>query len=160
MQTNSGYLINNPIINLPALLVANFTPSCLFLEQAVSFPVIIPSSPPNSPTNASAGSTPYVTPGVPNVAVPTIDVVPGETATVIFGCLTQDNLSLNVTVPAGFSSEFSPNPLDIIFSFTSGNMYALTITADTNISSGTYEINTTGSIGTYQFDASFYVVVK
>ena len=87
-------------------------------------------------------------------------MVPGESATDLFGCYTQDPLSLNVTVPAGFSSEFSPKPLDTIFNAESGKVYALTVTADKNLSSGTYQVNTTGSLGSYQFDASFNVVVK
>ena len=181
IQTNSSYIIGGSV-NVPALLVANSTPSCLFLvsEQEFIPPVVIaPSTPSVGIINASASSPPLTTitpiinasagsplpapspPGISGLSVtPTINMVPGENATVIFGCLTQDNLSLNVTVPAGFSAEFSPNPLNIIFSYTSGKMYALTVTADTNISSGTYEVNTTGSLGSYLFDASFYVAVK
>jgi hypothetical protein len=80
--------------------------------------------------------------------------------TVIYACIAQDPLSLNVTVPAGFTADFSPNPTDIIFSYTSGNIYALTVTAGATVSSGTYEVNATGSLGSYQFDASCSVVVK
>jgi hypothetical protein len=87
-------------------------------------------------------------------------MVPGEKTTVLFACTAQDPLSLNVTVPAGFTADFSPNPTDIIFSYTSGNIYALTVSAGANVSSGTYEVNATGSLGSYSFDPSFYVAVK
>jgi hypothetical protein len=182
IQTNSSYIIGGSV-NVPALLVANSTPSCLFLvneQEFISPVVIVPSTPSVGVVNASASSPPPTTstpivnasigsptpapsfpPGTSGLSVaPTINMVPGENATVIFGCLTHDSLSLNVTVPAGFSAEFSPNPMDIIFTYTSGNMYALTVTAGTNISSGTYEVNATGSLGSYLFDASFYVAVN
>jgi hypothetical protein len=87
-------------------------------------------------------------------------MVSGEKTTVLYACIAQDPLSLNVTVPAGFTADFSPNPTDIIFSYTSGNIYALTVTAGANVNSGTYEVNATGSLGTYQFDASFSVTIK
>ncbi len=184
IQTNSSYIVGGTV-NVPPLLVANSTPSCLFLvyEQEFIPPISIGTFPPSvGIINASAGSAPSTTgtpivnasiaspplvsspPGILGLtalpAAPTFTMVPGEKTTVLFGCLTQDNLSLNVTVPAGFSAEFSPNPTDIIFSYTSGNIYALTVTAGANISSGTYEVNATGSLGSYSFDASFYVAVK
>lgn len=114
-------------------------------------------------TSPAPAPTPPGTPGLivpPTYVPPTIDMVPGETTTVLYACIAQDPLSLNATVPAGFTADFSPNPTNIIFSYTSGSIYALTVSADSNISSGTYEVNATGSLGTYQFDASFSVVVK
>jgi len=170
VQTNSSNILETQI-NMPDLLVANSTPSCLFLvnEQQIIQPNIAAPAPSSSPIgNASAGILPPIsspplsssTP-IPSLSVvPTITIVPGETATVMYGCLTQDNLSLNLTAPAGFSTQFSPNPLDIILGSTTGKTYVLTITAASNLSSGTYEVNATGSLSTYQFDASFFVAVK
>ncbi len=181
IQTNSTYIVGG-LVNVPDLLVSNSTPSCLFLvnfEELIPPIVIAPSTPNVGIANASVSSPPPTTstpivnasigssgpalsspPGISGLPfVPTINMVPGEKTAVIFGCYTQENLSLNVTVPAGFSSEFSPNPLDTIFSGASGKMYALLVTADVNISAGTYEVNATGSIGSYLFDASFYIAV-
>lgn len=181
MQTNSPYIVGGSI-DVPDLLVSNSTPSCLFLvnSEEISPPVVIaPSTPSGGIVNASVSAPPPTTttpimnasigssgsalsapPGISGLPfAPTIDMVPGEEATVLFGCYTQGPLSLNVTAPAGFSSEFSPNPLDTIFNGGSGNMYALTVTADPNLSSGTYEVDTTGSLGSYQFDASFAVTI-
>jgi hypothetical protein len=188
IQTNSTYIVGGSV-NIPALLVSNSTPACLFLEneQEIIPPIAVAPLTPDaagvSGTNASVSSPPptTVTPiiinatsgsptqaspipiptGIPGLNVPpTINIAPGETTTVLYGCLTQDNLNLNFTAPTGFTANFSPNPLNIIFSYTSGKIYALTITADSTISSGTYEINATGALGSYQFDASFYITIK
>jgi len=170
VQSNSSTILETQI-NMPDLLVANSTPSCFFLvnDQQIIQPNMAAPAPESPPIgNASAGIVPTIaspplsssTP-IPSLSVvPTINMVPGETSTILYGCLTQNNLSLNVTAPAGFSTQFSPNPLTVILGSTSGKMYALTIIAGTNIGSGTYKVNATGSLSTYQFDASFSVVVK
>ena len=170
VQSNSSSILETQI-SMPDVLIANSTPSCLFLvnEQQIIQPNVAAPAPASPPIgNASTGIVPPIaspplstsTP-IPDLSVvPTITMVPGETTTVMYGCLTQDNLSLNVTAPTGFTAQFSPNPVDVILGSTSGKMYALTITAATNIGSGTYQVNATGSLSTYQFDASFSVVVK
>lgn len=158
-------------ITMPPLFIAtNFTPSCLFLLNAFTLPVV--TSPLNSNSSMVNASTSPVTEIQTCNFLPAIDMVAGEKATVIFGCLTEDNLtqdilsqdklSLNVSNPPGFNCDFSPNPINIIYtcSSTSGKIYALTVTANKNISSGTYEVNGTGSIGSYVFGASFYVEIS
>jgi len=158
-------------LNMTDLLVANSTPSCLFLVNENELTTTVTVAPaPSSPLtgNASAGIIPPVAPPPTSTftptptlfVVPTINMTPGEITTVTYSCLTQDNLSLNITAPTGLSTQFSPSPLDIIIGSTTGKMYALTVTADKNLSSGTYQVNTTGSLGSYQFDASFNVVIK
>jgi hypothetical protein len=138
-------------VTVPWLLVADFTPSCIYFlnkPQELNPPVGIP--------------TPEYTPGIPKLSVvPTINLAPGEKTMFLFSCPAQENFSLNATAPAGLSAEFSPAPLDIIFSYTTERkMYALTVTADTNISSGIYKLNMKGSLGSNLFEGSFYVAVK
>jgi hypothetical protein len=87
-------------------------------------------------------------------------MAPGKSATMIFACATQDKLSLNATVPSGFSAEFSPNPLDIIYSNVSGNLYALTVTASPNLSEGNYKVNAEAALGPYPFECSFQIAIK
>jgi len=171
IQTNKQeypYYIEGEAVATPALLIANSAPSCLYIVTEYDItpttpPIILPSNVP-APANASVTlpiTTPASTPQVPApFPQPTIDMAPGKSATMIFACATQDKLSLNATVPSGFSAEFSPNPLDIIYSNVSGNLYALTVTASPNLSEGNYKVNAEAALGPYPFECSFQIAIK
>ena len=171
IQTNeqeSPYYIEGEGVDIPALLIGNSTPSCIYIvtEYDVSPtppPVSLPSSVP-APTNASVTqpiTTPPYAPQVPEpFPAPTVHLTSGESTTVIFACATQDPLSLNATVPTGFSAEFSPSPLDIIFSYTSGNLYALTVTPSPNLSPGNYKVNAEATLGPFPFECSFQIEIN
>lgn len=171
VQTNESgapYYIQGIGTALPWLLIANSTPSCMYIVTefdvtpiSIPPPVNFPSAP--APTNVSI-TYPIATPTYPQVPnpfpEPTINLTPGESTTVIFACATQDTLSLNTTVHTGFSAEFSPNPLDIIFSWTSGNFYALTVTASPNLSPGYYRVNVEATLGPYPFEVPLQIAIK
>jgi len=138
-QDSAPYIGGGPIC-MPALLVSNFTPSCLILvnEQELSQtqePTILP-------------------------VTPTVSLAPGQSSIVIFGCLTQDALSLSASPAAGLTAQFSATPTNIVFGYTSGNMYALTITAAPSMSAGTYQVKTNATLGSYPFTCSFTFAVS
>jgi len=143
------YYISGGWIELPALLVADFTPSCIYFVNGFEFepPLVIP--------------TPQYTP-IPKLSfVPTINLSRGEKTMFIFSCPVQEDLNINATAPVGFSAEFSPVPLDVAFSYTTERkMYALTVTADANVNPGTYIVIMKGTLESYVFEGSFYVAVK
>lgn len=167
VQTNSSDVLETQI-SMPDLLVSSVTPTCLFLvnEQQILQGVVSAPAPSSLPVYNTSVASPPVTvspPLSPSTPVPSLLVVPtfnltqGQTATVMYACVTQYSLSLNVTAPSGFTYEFSPNPTNVIFSNTTAQMYALTVTADANVGSGTYEVNATGTLGSTQFNAPFYI---
>ncbi len=117
----------------PELLVANFTPACVFLlnEPLVNEPSNVPTE-----LNASVGSVPSLElmPGI-FLANPTITLNRGGNSTLAYICFTQDKLTLNVTPPAGLTAQFSPVPVRVIAENSSWNMYTLTIIADEKLPS-------------------------
>jgi hypothetical protein len=171
IQTNkqeSPYYIGEGAVAIPGLLIANSIPSCLYIVTVydvtpTSPPMISPSNVP-APANASVTqpvTTPPVGSQVPEpFSMPTINLAPGESTTVIFACATQDALNLNATVPTGFSAEFSPTPLDIIDNGVSGNLYALTVTASQTLGSGNYGMNVEAALGPYPFECSFQIAIN
>ena len=171
VQTNKQeypYYIEGDAVAPPALLIANSAPSCLYIVTEYDItpttpPIILPSNFP-APSNTSVTmpiTTPAYTPQVPApFPQPTINIAPGESARVIFACATKEKLSLNASVPSGFIAKFSPNPIDIIYSNVSGNLYALTVTASPNLSEGNYKVNAEATLGPYSFECSFQIAIK
>lgn len=129
------------------LLVANFTPACMY--QVIIYPMGEPTPP--------GPSTSVPTPA-PNK--PSFELVSGGKIAILFYIINvQKPLSLNVTTPAGFSSGLLPNPLDISAP-APDKMYLLTITASPNVPKDTYETKVTGTSGSYVFERSFDVAVQ
>jgi hypothetical protein len=151
-QTNSSSVLD---INIPtpSILVSNFTPSCL---------VLVSSHEPNPIYRDFSVFPPEPLPSTPDLLViPTLNMSPGENTTVLYSCLAQDNLSLNATPPTGFSAQISPDGPNILFSnLVMGKTYAVTISAASNVGSGTYKVNVVGSLNSQQFDGSFHVAVS
>jgi hypothetical protein len=146
MQTDPFYTYEKTVF-VPSLLVANFTPSCVYLLSDQEF-----ISPVASPTPEQASEINKLS------IVPTINLMHGEKTMFLFGCPANESFILNASAPAGFRTEFSPTPLNIIFNWSSGGeMYALEVAADTDVSPGTYKVNFTGSLGSHQFEGSFYI---
>lgn len=170
IQTNKEeypYYIGGGANAAPALLIANSAPSCLYIvtlyDITPTSPRMITSSNVPAPTNASV-TYPVATPIVSQVPEPfpepTINLAPGESTTVVFACATQDALNLNATVPSEFTAEFSPTPLDIIYSNVSGNLYALTVTASPSLNPGNYGVNVEAILGPYPFKCSFQIAFQ
>jgi len=166
-QSSAPYVGGGPA-SIPALLIANYVPSCLYLvnEQELSPSVVetySPSSAP-APTNASVpypiSVPPFVSEPYALAAVSPINLVPGQSTIVLFGCLTEDKLSLNVTASNGLIAQFSPTPTDIAFSYCTGNMYTLRITASQSIGAGSYEVNGKAELGSYPFSCSLKIAVN
>ena len=142
-------------MGVPQILVSNFTPACLSLlsSQEPSPPLTF---------NASSGGTGFgPVPSTPDLsAVPTINLEPQRNATVLYTCLNVDNLSFNVTAPAGLSAEVDPNPMNIAVSNSAQDkMYSLTIVAQPGLSSGIHEVKVSGVLNGHIFNTSFYVAV-
>lgn len=172
IQTNkqeSPYYIGGGAVAIPALLIANSVPSCLYIVTEydvtpTSPPTTIPSNVP-APTNASVTfpiTTPSYAPQVPDpFPEPTIYLAPGESTTVIFVCATQDALNLNASaLPMGFSAVFFGSPLNIIYSGISGNFYALTVIASPSLIPGNYSVNVEATLGPYPFKCSFQIAFQ
>ena len=126
-------------------------------------PVWVPSSAP-APSNASVTqpiTIPTFPPQIPErFPQPTIKLISGESTTVIFACTTQDALNLNATVTTGLNAEFSPTPLNIIYSYTAGKFYALTITAGSNLNPGNYKVNAEATLGSHPFACSIQITLS
>lgn len=135
---------------LPGFLVADYTPACMYLI----------SEPEGSVQSAWGSNSSASSAQVPLPVQPTVNLAAGQTATVIFGCLTTDQLSLNATASPGLTAEFSPSPLNLTFSYCTGKMYPLKITSDSNLSPGSYQLNFNGTLGSYAFCGAFKVAVS
>jgi hypothetical protein len=154
IQTNKQegpYFIDGVGGDMPTLLIANSTPSCIYLVTEGDFYTTFSPSP--SPFYTGQGPESYFPP-------PTINLSPGENTTIIFACTTQDSFNLNATAPTGLSAEFSPTPLNITLSWSIGKFYALTVTSSPNLNLGKYEVNTNATLGPYSFNTWIEIAVN
>lgn len=151
-------------VELPSLLIATQVPSCLYLvnEQLIPSSVLVW----NTPASGNATwplfvPSPYVLPDVSP-----INLSPGETTSVIFGCFTTvpfpltpgqspmaeaDPLRMNVTASEGLTAQFSSAPTDIVWG-GSGSMYSVTVTASVSLNAGNYQVKGQASLGSHLFD--------
>lgn len=162
--TGEPYVGGGPV-GIPSLLIAKYVPSCLYLvnEQEIPSNVLVMNTPSSGPaTWPMFVPSPYLLP-----KVPTIQLSPEQTTTVLFGCFSigsfnatgqlnavaSDPLRMNVTAPEGLTAEFLDNPADIFWS-GNANIYSVTVTATPSLASGTYQVNGQASLGSHLFDWS------
>jgi len=168
------------------LLILPYTPSYLFYIYSIPpGPPPLPTpegeetpppTPPPSPpeTTTPVPTPPTVSPSPPTLPPPpTIEVETGGEVYVMFGIETFSEdpglpVQLNYTynskpagsLPSGVSADLVSNPLQVVRVPIEERFYLLTLSAGPDASEGTYEIVVTGSVGSYTFERSFYLLVK
>jgi hypothetical protein len=161
-QNSAPYVGGGPV-DIPSLLIANQVPSCLYLvnEQLIPSDVLVM----NTPSSGVATwpmfvPSPYVLPNVPS-----INLSPGQTTSVLFGCFKTnsspspfqsivteaDPLNMNVTTPRGLTAEFFTTPTNIVWGSTQ-RIYSVTVMASSSLTQGTYQVKGQASLGAHLFD--------
>ncbi len=149
-KEQSPYFIGGGAVNIPALLIANATPACIYyingfdLAPPITLPITVHPQ------------------GTYNLAIPLIlNMSAGEETQFIFCNNIKEQLTLNTTAPAGITAQFSQAPTDIILSYTNEReMHALNLKVDPNTNPGTYNVQLKGIVGEYRFEGTLTILVK